>query len=169
MTFNVFTDGVSPASATTAMQNWRHVNYGNDLLPVDSVGTGTNGTLDLGSSSYKWQDGYINNLNSTSIINSGFTQLGDLKVKCKELLGNLGAAEGSVSTVPHGSSIAKIRGIQVLCGLADGSRVPPAYTLTNEAEYTFTYDDTNVYIRLSPTNSGSLVNNPYVILVWYTE
>lgn len=55
MTFNIIEDG-DDLEATPAMQNWRHVNYGNDLLPVDSNGDAVDSTLNIGSATYRWAD-----------------------------------------------------------------------------------------------------------------
>lgn len=57
MTFNLIANG-DPAVAETVMQNWRHVNYGTDLLPVTSSGLGLNNTINLGSTTYRWANTY---------------------------------------------------------------------------------------------------------------
>lgn len=60
-TFNTIAAG-DPILASKAMQNWRHVNYGNALIPVDSSGSGVDSTIDLGSSTYYFDDGFIDDL-----------------------------------------------------------------------------------------------------------
>jgi len=40
------------------MGNWRNVNYGNALLPVDATGNGINNTIAAGSSSYRFSNTY---------------------------------------------------------------------------------------------------------------
>lgn len=60
--FNIISAGQA-TSATKAMQNWRHVNYGSALLPVDASGAGVTNTIDLGSTSYYFARGYISTCN----------------------------------------------------------------------------------------------------------
>lgn len=57
-TFNSITDG-DPVLATPIMQNFRHVNYGNVLKPVDANGNNSSATLDIGSSTVLWRDGWF--------------------------------------------------------------------------------------------------------------
>ena len=65
MTFNVFSAG-QKVLAAAFMQNFRHVNYGGPLLPVDVNGGSVNNTIDLGSSSYRFKDVYY-----SGIVNDG--------------------------------------------------------------------------------------------------
>jgi len=58
MTFNIINNG-DPGLAAPVMQNFRHVNYGSALLPVDSSGAGANNTIDLGSTAYGFKNFYI--------------------------------------------------------------------------------------------------------------
>jgi len=58
MTFNNINNG-DPLDATKAMENWRNVNYGSALLPVNSSGSGVDDTIDLGSSSFGFKDGFF--------------------------------------------------------------------------------------------------------------
>jgi hypothetical protein len=58
MAFNNITNA-DPFDATKAMQNWRNVNYGSTLLPVNSSGAAVNATIDLGSSSNAFKDGFF--------------------------------------------------------------------------------------------------------------
>ena len=58
MAFTIIKNG-DLVDAPTAMSNWRWVNYGSALLPVDSAGAGVNNTIDFGSASYKFKDGYL--------------------------------------------------------------------------------------------------------------
>jgi hypothetical protein len=71
MTFTIINPG-DDVVAVTAMGNWRHINYGNTLLPVNSSGSGVTNTLDLGSSSYLFKNGYFRGY----IVEEG-------KIKCK--------------------------------------------------------------------------------------
>ena len=72
MTFNVISAGDAGLSAR-AMENWRHVNYGNVLNPVNATGTAVNATIDLGASGTKFKDAYLSAaLNfSTNTISDG--------------------------------------------------------------------------------------------------
>ena len=58
MTFNIISDG-DPVLAAPIMQNYRHVNYGNDLLPVDTNGSTVNDTIDIGSDIRGFKDLYL--------------------------------------------------------------------------------------------------------------
>lgn len=53
MTFTNITDGMVGLAAPV-MGNFRHVNYGNPLIPVDSAGSGVDNTLALGSVAARW-------------------------------------------------------------------------------------------------------------------
>lgn len=57
MAFTVIVVG-DPVLASVAMANWRNVNYGNALLPVDATGNGVNNTIAAGSSSYRFSNTY---------------------------------------------------------------------------------------------------------------
>ena len=57
MAFTVIVVG-DPVLASVAMGNWRNVNYGNALLPVDATGNGVNNTIAAGSSSYRFSNTY---------------------------------------------------------------------------------------------------------------
>jgi len=58
MTFNNINNG-DPLDATKVMENFRHVNYGSALLPVNSSGVEVDDIIDLGSSSYAFKDGFF--------------------------------------------------------------------------------------------------------------
>jgi hypothetical protein len=102
MTFNNIVAN-DPGNAAPIMQNFRHINYGNDFLPVDSSGSGLTGTLDLGSTSYRWVDVfYDGRLNAYSddgtelyqdwVTDSGFNYLrsfGDFTIKTLWTVGDI--------------------------------------------------------------------------------
>ena len=56
-TFNNIQDG-DDVLASPIMQNFRHVNYGSVLKPVDSSGNNNDDTLDLGTNTVRWRDFY---------------------------------------------------------------------------------------------------------------
>ena len=58
MTFNIIAAG-QLGQASKVMENFRHVNYGSALLPVDANGAGVDATIDLGSSSAGFKDGFF--------------------------------------------------------------------------------------------------------------
>jgi hypothetical protein len=58
MAFNDIIDG-DEILATPVMQNFRHVNYGNHLLPVDSDGDGVDDTINLGSATYRFKELFL--------------------------------------------------------------------------------------------------------------
>jgi len=45
------------ADADDVDGNFKHVNFGSDLIPVDVDGDGVDGALDLGTSTYRWDNG----------------------------------------------------------------------------------------------------------------
>lgn len=55
--FNNIVDG-DDVLASPVMQNFRHVNYGSVLKPVDSAGNNNDDTLDLGTNTVRWKDFY---------------------------------------------------------------------------------------------------------------
>lgn len=68
MTFNNIQNG-DPLDPSKVMENFRHRNFGSDLLPSDASGNPVDNTLDLGSATYAWKDAYVNNL----IVNGEFS------------------------------------------------------------------------------------------------
>ena len=56
-TFNNIQDG-DDILASPIMQNFRHVNYGSVLKPVDSAGNNNDDTLDLGTNTVRWKNFY---------------------------------------------------------------------------------------------------------------
>ncbi len=58
MAFKILTDGDAGLSAPV-MENFRHVNFGANLLPVNSTGVSVDDTLDLGSSTKRWKKSYF--------------------------------------------------------------------------------------------------------------
>jgi hypothetical protein len=67
MTFNSIISG-DPADPSKVMENFRHVNYGANYLPVNSSGVAVHETLDLGSASNAWKDLYVKNLNISGVF-----------------------------------------------------------------------------------------------------
>lgn len=55
--FNNIQDG-DDVLASPVMQNFRHVNYGSVLKPVDSAGNNNDDTLDLGTNTVRWRNFY---------------------------------------------------------------------------------------------------------------
>lgn len=76
--FNNIQDG-DDVLASPVMQNFRHVNYGNVLKPVDSSGNNNDDALDLGTNTVRWKDIYFSSqllsddgsVSAPSISNSG--------------------------------------------------------------------------------------------------
>lgn len=71
--FNVITDG-DPILASPIMQNFRHVNYGNVLKPVDTNGNPLSNVLDLGTNTAYWRNIYLSgtaNVGSGLVVDSG--------------------------------------------------------------------------------------------------
>lgn len=72
MTFNVFSAG-QKIPAESVMQNYRHLNYGSPLMPVDVNGSSVDNTIDLGSSTYRFKD---LNIAGKAIIEGGQLTVG---------------------------------------------------------------------------------------------
>jgi len=70
MTFNNITDG-DPGLAAPVMQNFKHINYGSALLPVNASGVSVDSTIDFGSSTKYFKDGYIDTLSTTGNVGFG--------------------------------------------------------------------------------------------------
>ena len=51
-----------PILASSVMANFKHVNYGAALIPVNASGTGVDNTLSHGTSTYRWATVYATNL-----------------------------------------------------------------------------------------------------------
>lgn len=47
------------ADADEVMENFKHVNYGSNLIPVDVDGDGVDAALDIGTESYRFRDGFF--------------------------------------------------------------------------------------------------------------
>jgi hypothetical protein len=58
MTFHILAAGTRVV-ASDVLDNDRHVNYGNALLPVTATGAGVSATIDLGSNTYKFAAGFF--------------------------------------------------------------------------------------------------------------
>lgn len=61
MTFTNIQSG-DPLDANVVMNNFKHGNYGNPLLPVNSSGVSVDNTIELGSSTKRWANVYANNV-----------------------------------------------------------------------------------------------------------
>jgi hypothetical protein len=107
MTFNIISAG-DPVLAAPIMQNFRHVNYGGALLPVNSSGAGINNTLDIGSSSYKWKDAFLSGgLNVGSATGAGTGSIvmrNDQAAFTGVLIDNRSTSAGSYSGISIGSN-----------------------------------------------------------------
>ena len=57
------------ALASEVMGNFKHLNYGNDLLPVNADGQGVDNLIDLGSQDYKFKNIHVHNLNNADVEN----------------------------------------------------------------------------------------------------
>ena len=76
MTFNVFSAGQKILSAAI-MQNFKHLNFGSPLMPVDTNGSSVDNTIDIGSSTYRFKDG---NFGGKMIIEGGQLTIGGDKI-----------------------------------------------------------------------------------------
>ncbi len=103
---------------------------------------------------------------------SGYTAFGDdaPAIKMKKLTGTTGATEGDTTNIAHGlADISKIVGYYVLVSTASGNRVPPAFTSVAEHEYDAFVNTANVIVKLTATNSGSLLSKAITVLITYEE
>lgn len=89
-------------------------------------------------------------------------------IKMKLLTGTAPSAEGSRTGIAHGLTYQKIISIDVLVS-ENIYKYPPNYTLTNEAEYSYRVEWTQIYLWLDNTNSALLINAPFTMLITYIE
>lgn len=94
MTFNIFSAGQKILSAAI-MQNFRHLNFGSPLMPVDSNGSSVDNTIDLGSSTYRFKDG---NFGGKMIVEGGQLTVGGDKV------GQAAIAKPAINWFVYGNS-----------------------------------------------------------------
>ena len=102
----------------------------------------------------------------------GFSTMGDDNapaIKMKKLTGTTAASEGGNITIPHGLTIGKIIGVQVLVTTSSGNRIPPVFTSVAEHEYDFFVDGDDIRVYLSGTNSGSIKSKAITVLLTYEE
>lgn len=109
--------------------------------------------------------------NGGNVVHNNFTKLGSDApvVKMKKLTGTTGATEGSTTDIAHGLTLSKIIGLSVLVTADNSNLIPPGLVFTAEFEYDTFLDPTNVKIRLSNTNSGTLLGNAITVLLTYEE
>ena len=98
---------------------------------------------------------------------NGFTKLGSDApgIKLKKLTGTTGATEGNTTSIAHGLTLSKIIGLNVLVTASNGNSIPPELLFPNEFEYNAFLTPTDVIIRLSSTNSGSILSGAIVVLL----
>jgi len=108
-----------------------------------------------------------------NIQNTNFTKLGSLapSIKMAKLTGTGGTVEGWTTNVAHGlGDISKIISATVLLTPPNGNIIPPGFTTVAEFQYDFFIDPTNVLVRATATNSGSiLASSAFVILLTLEE
>ncbi len=107
-----------------------------------------------------------------TVTNDGFTELGSGApvIKMKKVTGTTGATEGDSTNVAHGfGDISKILGYHVLVSTASGNRVPPAFTSVAEHEYDAFVNATDVVVKLTATNSGSLLSRLITALLTFEQ
>jgi len=103
------------------------------------------------------------------IVISNFTQLGSSApaIKHAKLTGTGGTVEGWTTNVAHGlGDIGKIISGTVILTAPNGNLIPSSFTDVAEFQYDFFIDATNVKVRATATNSGSiLASSSFVILL----
>jgi len=107
--------------------------------------------------------------NNGSVV-AGFSKLGGdaPAIKVKKLTGNTAATEGGFTPVAHGLTRSKIISVTVL--VDNGSKFfPPSYTRNPESEYDFDIDATDINILNSASNSGSILNKPFTVMITYEQ
>jgi len=111
MTFTVIANG-DPIVAPTVMENFRHVNYGAALLPVDSTGASVDSTIDLGSTTKYFKDGYIDSIYTTGEVGIGTTSPDGLLHVFSGSAGSVTPISGGDTLVVENSGAV---GISLLC------------------------------------------------------
>lgn len=100
---------------------------------------------------------------------AGFVRLGDAStgLKCKLLTGTCGANQGDAVTVAHGLTGDKIIGWTAKVAYGSNLGVGPGYP-GGTLFYCY-HDATNFMVVNVSGDSGSILSDPFSILVWYTE
>ena len=171
MTFNDIQPG-DFILAAPVMQNFRHINYGNPLLPTDSAGAFDDDAIDLGSSSFGFKEGFFTDTVTTDknfaceylVATDGIdTNSLGFVIKTKRI--NTGAwnlqsgADYEFLTVAHGMTATDVQNIMFIeCILVsdDDAVIVPLHGANNRADYISEsrganggiryIDSTNVYI-----------------------
>jgi hypothetical protein len=107
---------------------------------------------------------------TASPVFTGFTTLGtgNIGICIKTLTGTTGLTEGASSSVPHGLTGDKIIAATGIVRTNTNDGYGPGNP-SSEATFGISYDSTNISLDLSPTNSSSLLNKPFEIMIVYKE
>lgn len=106
---------------------------------------------------------------------NGYTKLGTgasvPAVQMKKLTGVTGASQGQDIVIPHGLTASKILSISVLVEYTDGSgtTISPEYTVAAGWQYSTYFDNTNIHVWNSNTNSSNILGMPVRILITYEQ
>jgi hypothetical protein len=97
MTFTNIVDGY-PGDPAVVMENFKHVNYGNPLIPVNSSGVGVDNTISLGSSSNRFSAAYANGVASGSAT-APLWKWGRVALSAKDIINGLVSGVNLMFTV----------------------------------------------------------------------
>ena len=77
MTFNILKGGQPTATAAKLMENFRHANYGSDLIPMAADGSGVDASLDVGSPTFRGKSLFLTgrSVNKVFVTNTTNTSL----------------------------------------------------------------------------------------------
>ena len=117
-TFNSITDG-DPGLAAPIMQNFRHVNFGSVLKPVDTNGVNSSATLDLGTNTVLWKDLY---LSGTANVGAGKFS-GNLTVDTNTLFVDATNNRVGIGTTTPATALNVLGNIQTQAGASVGADI----------------------------------------------
>jgi hypothetical protein len=106
---------------------------------------------------------------------NGYTKLGSgasvPAVQMKELTGVTASAQGMNIAIPHGLMASKILSVSVLVEYTDGSgtTISPEYTVASGWQYSTYFDNNNIYVWNSTSNSWNILDMPVRILITYKQ
>lgn len=96
-------------------------------------------------------------------------KIGDLTtaIKYKKLTGTTAASEGGTTAITHNLTMSKVISFTVL--VVGNELHIPHHTANVEREYDVWLDTASVNLKLSATNSGSILSKPITVLITYEE
>jgi hypothetical protein len=102
---------------------------------------------------------------------NGYTKLGTdaPKIRMKKLTGTTASSEGAQVGVAHGLTSTKILSCVVMVEYTSGYFIHQGYTNSTEYQFNWVVTPTDVLVWNTSGNSGSILSDPFVVLLTYEE